>query len=119
MLDELDEYLQEGSPFLREMDLFSLNAVIRDLFLEQDYYVGEAIAKRLSQGGLLSLSDIFTEKNSKYKYTTEENARKDLLEYLKGFMRPSSLLLSAYFGLRAGLGGARKMNAYLASTGSA
>ncbi|HWS83237.1 MAG TPA: hypothetical protein VN207_03165, partial [Ktedonobacteraceae bacterium] len=115
MVDELDEYLQDGSPFLREVDLSLLNAVIRDLFLEQNYYIGEAIAKVLSLGEFSSAWGAIAANHGKYAFTSLEEMQENVGEYMTGFGRPFSLLLLAYTGLQTGLGGARKLNSWLSS----
>lgn len=117
MVDELDEYLQEGSPFLREVDLSLLNAVVRDLFLEQHYYIGEAIAKGLSLGEVSSVLGSIAKSRDKYPFTSVEEMQNNVGEYITGFSRPFSLLLLAYSGLQTGLGGAKKINSWLSSTG--
>src|SRR5450755_1164875 len=109
MVDELDEYLQEGSPFLHEVDLVLLNAVIRDLFLEQGYYTGEAIAKVLSLAEASSIFGAIARNPGKDTFATLEE-QKNVGEYITGFSRPFSLLLLAYGGLQTGLGGAKKIN---------
>lgn len=94
MSSEIDRYLQEDSPFLPEVELTALNSIIRDLALEQGYYVGEATAKALRLHGTTSAARALSRKSSERTATPE-----NLAEYIRGFDRPLQLLQIAYAGV--------------------
>jgi len=91
---ELSHYFRDGSPFLPDVELEILNPIIRDLALEQGYFMGEAIAKGLGIIGSTNAVWALSRKSSKRSAKPE-----DLAEYFRGFHRPLSLLMIAYAGL--------------------
>lgn len=115
MADELDEYLQVGSPFLREVDLSLLNAVIRDLFLEQDYNVSQALAKPLILIEATSVLGAISKNPGKYVPTTQKQLRRDMAEYYIGFTRPFRLLQLACLARQTGLEQAKKLHSRLSA----
>ncbi len=98
MSSELDRYLQDDSPFLPEVDLRLLNAIIRDLFLEQGYRTGEAIARGLVTGIALLTSSLTSSVVEALSGKPDKRIETmgDLAEYARGFTLPLRLLQIAY-----------------------
>ena len=112
MIDDLDEYLQDGSPFLREVNLSTLDPIISNLFLEQDYSVIQALAKWIFAGEATSVWGAIGKNPGKYLPTTQEQVFRDMAEYSKGFLRPFRLLQLALLARRTGLEQAKEIHSW-------
>jgi CHAT domain-containing protein len=112
MIDDLDEYLQDGSPFLREVDLSILDSIISDLFLEQHYDISQALAKVLILREATSVLGAISKNPGKYVPTTPEQLRRDMAEYYIGFIRPFRLLQLALLARQTGLEKAKEIHSW-------
>src|SRR5579864_2411283 len=99
MVDELDDYLQDGSLFLPDVTLSVVNSIIKTVYLEPSYFVGHDVARGIfGSGGELAIR-ARTEYSSKRTATQQdlEDYIEDLMEYVEGYTRPLQLLLIASF----------------------
>lgn len=115
MTNDLDEYLQDESPFLRNVNISALERIIRDLFLEQDYNVSQALAKELILVEATSVLGAISKNPGKYVLTTQEQLRRDMAEYYIGFTRPFRLLQLASLARQTGLEQAKKLHSRLSA----
>lgn len=95
--------------FSLDLDLDTLNSIVRDMFLEQQYPLGEAIAKYLESIGLIAAASQFPFRVAKgFQATFEDNKR-----FIEGWWRPIGLLRMAYSTVWGGLDVAKTFISWL------
>ncbi len=93
-----NQYLKQGSPLKLSINLGLLNAIIRDIFLEQDYQPGEAIAKGLViNGNTSSLKAVGTTWRG-HQFSWEE-----LIKYDEGFKTLVTAIQFGYIATNVGI----------------
>src|SRR5436853_7852318 len=90
----LDYYLGAESPFLPKVEFSALNSILRDVSLEQGYWLGEAIAKALGVHRAFLGAQVLSRTSGQHTSNPQ-----DAKDYLSGFSHPLDVLVLAYAGL--------------------
>ena len=95
--NQVSDYLSNHSPLTIPADYSLLDPIIRDLFLEQDYTIGEAISKGLVLTGLPPTFKAIGQKICGHVVTPEDHQ-----EYKTGFFSLISLIQHGYIAIVVG-----------------